>query len=314
MYNEQQKLRFIDDKSEEVVAPVHAMVNFFNKAEQMETEMDKDLSMFSINEILDLYKTISSRSLDVINNINSLFGNYTSWCMSHNLVPSGINNFREITMEMMTSCVNKLAMENGILTEEEVLHIVRLLPNYREKFFVLMAYETGKTKNYEHIFKAKLSDFDFDNNIFHSPDGRTVKVSPRLCDIAKETDITLEYIPYLETEDERVLNRKRLLIDEGYIYKETDTVKNTSDIKVKLSRVRLGLRKGFRYIGVAEWITMKEFQNSGVINHFKKIAAEKEMDIESVIRNKELRAEVENQHAISILSPKAFIRKFKEFL
>ena len=313
MYNKILKSNFIDDREQNTNIPKTAFLNMFAKSEPMEKELHKDVSLFSINEILELYKTVNTRSVDVLINLNSQFAMYATWCMSRNLIPTGINNFREITIEMLATCVNVLAMESGILSEEEIYSIIRRMQNDREKFFLLMLYETGKTKNFEHIFKAKISDFDFDNLKLHTSDGRVVDVSSYLCEIAASTDKELDYNSYLESADERVVTRKRKLIDRGYIYKETDTAKS-DNIQLKISRTRLGIKKGLAIIGVPAWVNLKDFQNSGIINHVKRLATENEISTQDVVWDVNLRSQIENQHAVKILSPKAFIRKYGDFL
>ena len=308
MFNEEQKLEYIQGKERK-----QPLLNLFSKSEPLEKEYGKDVSLFSIDEILQFYKIIDTKSLDVLNNINSWLNLYTTWCMSHLLLPTGINNYQEISMEMMAGCVNKLAMENVILSENEIFSIVNKMQNPREKFLLLMVYETGRIKNLTNVFDAKLSDFDMENYKLKTVDGRTVSVSRDLCRIARETDATLEYRPYLRSENVKSVNRKRYLIDNGFIYKETDTAKS-NDPRIKQGRMLLGLKKSFDIIGVPKWVSIKDFDNSGVINHFKQIAVEHNMETEDVIRNKEFRESVEYQHAYKIPSPTAFIRRFKEFL
>ena len=308
LYNEEQKLEYIETRERK-----QHLINLFSKSASLEEEYGKDISLFSVDEILQFYKVIDTKSLDVLNNINSWLNLYTSWCMSRLLLPTGINNYQEITIEMMSGCVNKLAMENVILSEEDIFNIVNKMQNAREKFLLLMVYETGRIKNLANVFEAKLHDFDMDNRILKTVDGRTVHVSRDLCRIAREADETLEYRPYIISDSPKVINRKRYLVDHGFIYKETDTARSDNP-RVKQGRMLLGLKKSFDIIGVPKWISIKDFDNSGVINRFKRIASETGMETEDIIRNKKFREYVEYQHAYKIPSHTAFIRRFREFL
>lgn len=311
MYNEERKMAFIQQRESEVVMSPNTLKNIFSKTEGLEEEFDRDVAEFSMTEILDTYKRINTKSLDLLLNINTQLAYYAAWCMSRNLIPNGINNFQEITMEMLTECVNKLAAERGVMTKEEVVSISRRMKNARESFVVLMCYETGRSKYFQNIFKAKLSDFE--DGKLKCYDGRVVKYSSDLFFAAQQADKELEYNPFLISTNPKVTSRKRMLIDDGYIYKETDTAKTDSLIRRK-SRMNIVMKKNFDAIGVPSWVQLKDFENSGVIHFIKEIAQREGIGEENVLWNVNLRKEVENQYGIMIRSPKQFLRKFSQFL
>ena len=143
MYNKDQKLEYIEEKERK-----QPLLNLFSKSEPLEEEYGKDVSLFSLDEITQFYKILDTKSIDVLINVNSQLNLYTAWCMSHLLLPTGINNYQEITYEMISECVNKLAMENIILSQDEVYNIVNKMQNPREKFLLLMVYETGRVKTW----------------------------------------------------------------------------------------------------------------------------------------------------------------------
>lgn len=313
MYNEELKKRFIEERESNVTLASNSLQNLFNKSEKYEEANEKDISCFSVGEILDFYKMVQTKSIDVLININSQLNTYTSWCMSRNLIPTGINNYSEITSEMLGFCVNKLAMETGILSEKQVHEIVNRMKNPREQFLLLMLYETGKTKNLRNVFYAKIDDFNVDACKLRTVDGRKVNVSPRLCEIAQKANAEKKYHSYINVPDSRTAGRQRYLVDRGYIYKETDTVTNDTSPAVKVNRAQIGIKKSFEILGIPKWVSLKDFQNSGIINHIKQLATENNMTCEDVIYDIDLREKVEYQHATKIV-PKNFIRRFKDFL
>lgn len=312
MFNSELKEAFMETRQEEVVIDPTFLKRLFAKSEPFETEANKDLYLFSVREIMDFYKILETRSVNVLININTQLGFYTSWCMSRNLVSSGINNFQEITIDMMNMCVNKLAIEEGIMSEDRVYQIIDMMKNAREKFSLQMIYETGKSKNLSNIFETKLSDLNPGNNTAKLPDGREVKITNRLYRIAKEADEELEYNSYIIIPS-RSDSRQRKLIDSGYIYKETDTTK-TYELKNKLYRFDSGINKGFASVGISRHIKTKDFQYSGIINHIKSIAIENNITWEEVVRSRKHRGIIEYQHNYPIKSPKQFIRKFGEYI
>ena len=57
MYNEEIKNRYIVEKENEVVLPNNYLVLQFNYIEEMEKELNKDVSNFTAYEIIEYYKT-----------------------------------------------------------------------------------------------------------------------------------------------------------------------------------------------------------------------------------------------------------------
>ena len=304
MYNEERKNIFIKEREGEVVMSPNTLQNIFAKTEGLEEEYERDVADFSIPQIMECYKRI---------NTNTQLAYYAAWCMSRNLIPNGINNFQEITLEMLNTCCNKLAVESGYMTREEVLSIARAMKNAREKFVILMCYETGRSKHFQNIFKAKMEDFDEDGWL-DTYDGRRVRISRELYFAAVEADRELEYNAFIVVPDSNAASRQRMLVDRGYIYKETDTVNNVETFEQQRIRMNLAIKKNFDVIGLPNWIQLKEIENSGVINMIKGIAEREGVNDKDVLWNRELRKEVENQYGILIRSPKQFLRKFGQFL
>ena len=313
MYNTERKELYINEREMQVVMSSNTLNNIFSKTEPLEEEYERDVAEFSIPQILELYKRINTKSVDLLLNINTQMSTYASWCMSHLLIPNGINNFQEITLEMLNECINKLANEQSIMSREDILRIAYSMKNAREKFVVLMCYETGRSKHFQNIFMAKMEDFTEDGWL-NTYDGRRVRISRELYFAAQEADIELDYNSFVNVPDSPTALRQRKLIDRGYIYKETDTVNNVETFEQQRIRLNIAMRKNFDAIGLPGWIQLKEIESSGVINMIKEIAKRENVGDKEVLWNKMLRSEVEYQYGISIRSPKQFLRKYGQFL
>lgn len=311
MYNEIQKKRYIDIRNQEVILGYNYLENIFNKTQAIEERIGKDVSCFTIKEILDLYKAdINVKSIDVLTNINSQLSLYTQWCISQNLVPTGINNYQEISVDIISSCVNRLAMENSIFTREAILDIANNMRNKREKFVLLMLFETGKAKHYSTIFNAKISDIDKAKGIMNLSDGRIVSVSKELIKYAEQADQEFVYYSYGTQDIKRGVERE--LEDTDYIYKE---LSNTLvyDIQHKVVRLGKSMRKAMQLAGVSNWTKLNSIAESGTIYQIHELAERHNISTKEVINNKNLKEIVEYQHSVSI-RPVVFMRKFEDYL
>ena len=64
MFNENQKQRYIEYKEAQTVVADNYLKRIFGYAEDMETVLNKDLSLFTGYEIITLYKTLNRKSLE----------------------------------------------------------------------------------------------------------------------------------------------------------------------------------------------------------------------------------------------------------
>ena len=76
-YNTDLKIQYIEEKSKEVIIPNNYLECQFNKTNKLESELDKDLSNFTVYEIIEYYKMLNVSSLDTLFPMNSQFSMYT---------------------------------------------------------------------------------------------------------------------------------------------------------------------------------------------------------------------------------------------
>lgn len=314
MYNESQKSRFMDERNSEVTLAENYLQRLFVDLEPYEEELGKDISQFTTKEILNYFKVKNMRSLDLINNYNSQLSAYTQWCLEQNLVPDGINHFMELNQDVLNTCVNRAAMANTIMSRERVLEIASEMKNPRERFVLLMLFETGNSKHFSNIFYAKPEDFDFDKKILHTYEGRTVDVSDELIHIVRRCIEEDTFIIYKQG-GRNEFQTQRKLINRGYVYKETETVQVFTDTKIMTNRLQGGMKEAFKYIGLLSWTKLNAFAESGLIWDIKQAAMKNDLTISEVLRNIEIRNKILYQHNYKgKFSPKQFMRKYGDYL
>lgn len=312
MYNSLQKERYIAEKESETILPTGFLDRMFRKTEPEEENLGKDVSQFTTAEILNLYKIINFRSIDSLVNYHFQLSNYGNWCLQQNLVLDGINHFNELNVDILNTCINKTALESSIIDGEKLLEIVSRLKNPRDKFVLMMLFETGKSKNQENLFKAKLSDIDEEAGTMKLFDGRVVNVSRQLINIAKSAASEDDY--YLYDPSPNLRKETRPLVDSGTIYKETSLAVNTDPIP-RMARLNNGMNTALTSLGYKKkWIKLNAFAESGIISAIKELMEENDMTAEQVLKDRDLRNEINNQHNANIRSVATFLRKYQDVL
>lgn len=258
MYNQELKERYREEKESYTTVSSHYFSALFKKTEPFEEQLNKDISNFSTYEIVNMYKTLAIMSLDTIITMNSNLSMYTQWCIQENLVNDYQNHFLEINREMMTSFVNKFAMDRKVVSREQVLDWCQQLPNPSDSFCLLGLFEGIRGGGYLELALAKIEDFH--DGIFTAYNGREIKVSPTLEEYARLSNETLDYQSISQN-----MTKEVTLIDNGRIIKDYPNIRQTESLPILRRRTQSRLARIFDYMGILEYMNGNDIRMSGVI-------------------------------------------------
>lgn len=190
-YNTETKQRFIDSIEVEKYPP-RWWERLFEKSAIIENSKGLDLFDFSVSDLLDFYKYLSLGNIASLIVYNTNLVKYGEWALSQNLIADNQIHFSEIKVELLSTCLNKVRLDNSILTLEGLK--AAKFYNRQDAFIIWCLFEGIKGKNYDEILGVKLSDINKDNNEITLCSGRTIKVSPDFIYVAIEADAEDEYM------------------------------------------------------------------------------------------------------------------------
>lgn len=306
MYNEEIKNRYIIEKENEVVLPNNYLVLQFNYIEEMEKELNKDVSNFTSYEIIEYYKICNFYSLESLQVLNSQFKMYTQWCIQENLVKDNQNHFLEVTKEILSSCINKAVLDRKIVSRETVLKWVNELPNPKDQFIMLSLFEYGKSKNFIDIVNVKI--YDIDGNKLKLQDGRIVEISDKLRTIAEHS--YSEDIYY--SISGKGVKKMPLITYENRIVKDYPNARNDVSEFQFGRKIYNSITRSLDYVGVLDWCSANSLSESGKLHMIKEKAKELGKTPMQYLYSDNLR-EVENQFGCNIVKS-VFSVKYKEYL
>lgn len=212
-YNQEIKERFLNhiDLSK---YPPRWFERVFEKAIVLETEKQRDLYDFSTLELLEFYKWIDTGNIASLVVLNSNLGVYTEWALSENLIADNQTHPREITVELLNTCISKARVDNSILTKEALKNVKFV--NAQDGFVLWCLFEGIKGKEFEEILNIELGDIDVQNKTIKLHSGRVMKISEEFIDMAIRADIEDEYIGLANNSKEIVFK----LIPSDKIFKQ----------------------------------------------------------------------------------------------
>lgn len=306
MYNKDIKERYITEKESNTSLPEGYLTKQFSKSESFEKLMGKDLCNFTKHEILNMYKTFNTSSLESLTVVNSHFSLYTQWCLYQNLVDDCQNHFAEIQKDNLMSCVNILGIKKSIITRETLLEWINKMPNPADAFILIALFEGIKGKEFCELVNLKMSDFN--GNKVKLCTGRELEVSDELVNIAMESNDTYKYYAITGKGNKVIKLKEEDLIIKNY--PNTEDIGDTFQIG---RRVYRRLLRAFDYLGVSDWMKPNSISESGKIYYINKRSEELGMTAQEYLCSPYVK-EIVYKYDYNTKRRHDFLTKYEDFL
>lgn len=303
-YNEELKKRYLAEKEEILSVPSNYIDVQFRKSSETEYELDKDVSNWTVYEIIEYYKLLNMTSFESLLCLNSILSQYTQFCLQNNLVKDNQNHFLECNKEILSGCINKAVFDKKIVTKEIVLKWVEELPNSKDQFVLLGLFEFGKSKDYKDFVYAKSENMKEEQLELLD---RTVSISNKLKDIILNCKVENTYY---STSGRGI--KIMPLVDYGYIIKSYPNQNmDLSDFQ-KGRNIYIACQRMFDYLGIKQWMSPNDISESGKLYMIKERARELNMTPIQYIYSNHIQ-EVENQFGCSVVRS-VYVKKYGEYL
>ena len=294
--NEERKAQFISEKEENVIMPTN-IKNVFELAAKREEMLGRDLCEWNSEEIIDFYKYYSTSKIQSLVYIHNRLTEYTNWCISNGLVSDNQNHYVEIKTETLCRCVDMRVLKSEIITREELLDRLNILPNYSDRYIFLGLFEGIPIKN-DCLINAKPEDIS--GNVLRLCDGTTRQISPEL-----------KNIMFVASEEEcyvsmgKFNNELEYMEGAGKIIRPFKTKRGTQyDMRLAVTS---RMRRCSLYLQLPHTMKAKDIVESGRLHYIKGMMQRYNISFEDCINDKRRRDEHEEiygkiQNALTYIS------------
>ena len=301
MYNEGQKLEYIDETKYINLQLPKLLNTIFTQTEPLEEKAAKDIGEWTSAEIISYYKSLSRSSLNSLAVKHSQLRKYAEWCLERNLLSDNQNHYGEIDMEILKTCLNVGLLENGIITRAELNSMIVELLNPRDQCLVYALFEGIEGKQFSELTALNVKQIKGNKLKLAT---RTIPVHPRLLELMRESTEEYKYYTYGDK-----ISTMRYPADDDNVFKMTPNSTETSPIRQR-QRLYTNLTRIKDFIGNSA-INATSLIESGRIDMVKGLM-EKEPDIsvEEVIQKHS--AEIYNKYG-KIYSLKNYMLSYGKY-
>lgn len=268
MFDKEQKEAFIKEYLKSKVVAKTSLYAVFRKTELFEEKLNKDVSQFTREEILDMFAQFRAKS------VNSLL-NYAIILKHYSRLMRGENEYESITKADVVDLIDKSG--NILLSREELDDVEAQLLNWSDKAIVELLFNGIAGKNMEDIYSV--SEECVQGNIL-CVNGKEFPLTDRLRELLPKAFAEEEIMSYGNTMKIVEVNGK------GRIYKERPNARgiDTEDSRFRWVYRRIQL---FRNYLDLPGLTMKNIQSSGLWYYLNLGMKETGLDARSFLKTKD---------------------------
>lgn len=271
MFNKEQKEAFIKEYLRSKVVAETSLYALFRKTEPFEEEINKDASIFTREEILNMLAKFKAKSVNSLLNYNIILKHYSRFVLKE----VGTNAYESIVKSDVANLVDNTA--NILLTREELDDVETQLLNWVDKAIVELLWEGVSGPSMNDIYSI-------------TEECVQEKV---LCVNGKEfpmTDRLKELLPkaFAETESMSYGNTMRIsqVIGKGRIYKERPNARgvDSNDVHFRFFYRKIMIFR--EYLGL-EGLTMKNIAASGLWHYLQLGMEERNLGLRDFLKTRQ---------------------------
>ena len=277
MYQSEMKEGFIKDYIRSRVVAKTSLYSLFRKIEPFEERKKKDCSCFDQDEVLSMYTDFKAKSIYVLLNYNTILKAYCAWRRYYQKeeVTCSYNNK---SIDLLKPCVPKDS--NKFLTREEIIEIEDKLYNWTDKAILECLWEGISGPSMNDLIGIDRNAVNIKEKILYFSDGRTSKLTDRLCEILVKAFDETEYMCYGAT------LRVKKHIGADRLYKERDNAYAADTDDRNFRWVYRKIQNFRNHVGI-KGLTMKNIHISGMYHYLCKGMQETGLDLKSFLRSED---------------------------
>ena len=271
MFNEAQKETFIKEYLRSKVIAETSLYAIFKKTEDFEEKLNKDVSKFTRDEILDMLAKFKAKSINSLLNYTIVLKHYSRFVFG----AVGTNAYESIGKADVADMVDKNA--NILLTRGELDDVEVQLLNWVDKAIIELLSNGVAGKNMEDIYSV--SEDCVQGNILRVNE-KEFPMTDRLRELLPKAFAETELMSYGNTMRVIEVNGK------GKIYKERPNARgiDTPDIRFRWVYRKIQI---FRDYLDMPGLTMKNIAASGLWHYLQLCIEKTKLDLRTFLRTKE---------------------------
>ena len=253
------KKEFIKEYCRSRIVSETSLNGVLNRVQAIERNVGKEITEFSQEEILDIFRKFNLTSVNTLQNYNNYLKAYCDFVIYK--TNNGTNHFANIGKEVLKTCIDEDTKKNKYITYEQLYEIQTQLLNYTDSAILECLWNGISGKELHDLTHLERNQVNASNMEITFEDGKVVKIYPELCELVDKAFNETDMVCYGEgTKVKKVEGYGRLYKVRDNAYKDSDSVRFRWVYR-KIMIIR-------EYVGLPN-MSMKTLQGSGMLHYIK---------------------------------------------
>lgn len=281
-----------------------------NRALEFEKKFQKPFYQFTVDEVLEMYKSthaISDRSLQ---NTNLTLKHAARWMINK----KGLNIkslYEEVTKELILTCVDTKRKKNMVLTKDELVEIQGELLNWTDKGILQMLFLGAGSNWLKELTFFDMSQVSRKDGLMYFRTGKTIPITEEDYVLIKSACDEEELISFGETSRISKVKSYSFYKQRFNALSANDDPTNEQDLERRFRFIQRRLLLISKDIGVQ--LTSGGIQTGGLLHHLKQGVKESNLTFREYVKTSEAKDLARRYDIMSELYAQILIDKFEEY-
>ena len=281
-----------------------------NRALEFERKFQKPFYEFTVDEILEMYKSthaISDRSLQ---NTNLTLKHATRWMLDKKGM-SVESPYEKVTKDLILDCVDATRKKNMVLTKDDLVEIQGDLLNWTDKGILQMLFLGAGANWLKELTFFDMSQTSRKDGLVYFRTGKTIPITEDDYVLIKNACNEEELISFGETSRISKVKSYGLYKQRFNALSANDDPTDEQDLERRFRFIQRRLLLISKDIGMQ--LTSGGIQTGGLLHHLKQGVEESGMTFREYVKTKEAKELARRYDILSDLYGQMLVDKFEEY-
>lgn len=281
-----------------------------NRALEFERKFQKPFYEFTIDEILEMYKSthaISDRSLQ---NTNLTLKHAARWVVDKKGLAVK-SPYEDMTKELILTCVDTKRKKNLVLTKDNLTEIQSELLNWTDKGILQMLFLGAGSNWLKELTFFDMSQVSRKDGLIYFRTGKTIPITEEDYELIRKACAEEELISFGETSRVSRVQSHGFFKQRFNALSDSDNPNDERDLERRFRFIQRRLLLISKDLGIQ--LNSGSLQTSGLLHHLKQGVGESDLTFREYVKTEEAKTLARRYDIVTGFYAQILIDKFEEY-
>ena len=281
-----------------------------NRALEFERKFQKPFYDFTVDEILEMYKSMHAISDRSLQNTNLTLKHAARWIIDRKKLDVH-SSYEDVTKELILGCVDTKRKKNMILTKDDLTEIQGELLNWTDKGILQMLFLGAGSNWLKELTFFDMSQVSRKEGLIYFRTGKTIPITEEDYTLIKNACDEEELISFGTTSRISKVKSYSFYKQRFNALSDNGDPTDEQDLERRFRFIQRRLLLMSKDIGIQ--LTSGGIQTSGLLHHLKQGVEESDLTFREYVKTKEAKDLARRYDILTSLYSQILVDKFEEY-